>query len=692
MTSTFSYEQAFDRNIGWVTEWEQAALRGKRVAIAGMGGVGGVHFLTLTRLGIGAFNIADLDTYDIANFNRQVGATMDSIGRPKLDVMAEMALAINPELRLSRFGQGVTEANIDAFLDGADMFVDGFDFFVLGIRRRVFARCAELGIPAVPAAPIGMGTGFLAFVPGGMTFEEYFRLEGQPENEQYLRFLMGVAPRGLHRAYLVEPSRIDLAAKKGPSTGAACQLCSGVVGVAAVKLLLGRGEVKPAPYHHHFDPYLNRLAITRMPFGNAGPIQRAKLAVARRLYARAMAPRAAAAPTAPAAPALPASPLAEILDIARWAPSGDNTQPWRFEIRDEETVVVHLTTEAGRNPYDYRDGEPSILSGGMLLENMRIAASARGRAMSWSLEGGTEPYRIRVRFLPDPGIAPDPLLAQVTLRSVDRRPYLSRPLTAGEKARLAEALGPTLSLRWHEGVGLRWKLARLGAKATDIRLRAPETFRVHQKIIDWARRHSPSGIPAGAIGLDRGTLRVMRWAMQSWDRVHRLNRLTGTWAAAAQFDLAPGLGSAAFFSIGGPGPVGAEGRVPALLRAGQDIQRFWLMATRLGLAIQPGFASLIFAHYGAGDIPFTEDATLRAKARRLAGLFVDTFGRRPEELVFLGRIGQPRNRVPRPRSTRRPLGELLHGRGGEGGGGEAGPGRPAAPGAEGRVPLSAAAS
>jgi molybdopterin/thiamine biosynthesis adenylyltransferase len=51
----FRYEEAFARNIGWVTEAEQAALRGKRIAIAGAGGVGGVHLLTLARLGVGAF-------------------------------------------------------------------------------------------------------------------------------------------------------------------------------------------------------------------------------------------------------------------------------------------------------------------------------------------------------------------------------------------------------------------------------------------------------------------------------------------------------------------------------------------------------------------------------------------------------------------------------------------------------------
>ena len=76
MTSAFSYQQAYARNIGWVTHAEQSVWRGKRVAIAGLGGVGGVHLLTLARLGIGNFHVANFDTFEVANINRQVGATV----------------------------------------------------------------------------------------------------------------------------------------------------------------------------------------------------------------------------------------------------------------------------------------------------------------------------------------------------------------------------------------------------------------------------------------------------------------------------------------------------------------------------------------------------------------------------------------------------------------------------------------
>src|SRR5574338_73934 len=205
MSARFEYDEAFSRNIGWVTTKEQEALRSKRVAIAGMGGVGGGHLLTLARLGIGAFTISDFDRFDIANFNRQAGATLATIGRPKVDVLADMALQINPDLDIRRFPDGVSQDNLDDFLRDADLYVDSLDFFAFAARRATFAACRRLGIPAITAAPLGMGTAVLVFLPGGMSFEEYFCLEGCNEEEMGIRFLFGLSPGMLQRGYLVDP-------------------------------------------------------------------------------------------------------------------------------------------------------------------------------------------------------------------------------------------------------------------------------------------------------------------------------------------------------------------------------------------------------------------------------------------------------------------------------------------------------
>lgn len=281
MVSTFAYEAAFARNIGWVTEAEQRSLRGKRVAIAGMGGVGGVHLVTLSRLGIGAFNLSDFDTFDLVNFNRQAGAMMSTLGRPKVEVLAEMARDINPEADIRVFPDGVSQANLDDFLKGADLYVDGLDFFCFEARRATFAACGRLGVPAVTAAPLGLGTAFLAFLPGRMSFEEYFCLEGCDEEEMAIRFLLGLSPRMLQRPYLADASRVNLSEHRGPSTVAACQLCAGVTAAEALKILLNRGGVKAAPWGYQFDAYRNRFVTTWRPGGNRNPLQRAALAIAR---------------------------------------------------------------------------------------------------------------------------------------------------------------------------------------------------------------------------------------------------------------------------------------------------------------------------------------------------------------------------------------------------------------------------
>ncbi|WP_439535610.1 ThiF family adenylyltransferase [Methyloversatilis sp.] len=284
--SAFDYNEAFSRNLGWFTDAEQQKLRASTVAIAGLGGVGGIHLLTLARLGVGRFHIADFDTFDVANFNRQVGATMSTLGQRKLDVLAAQARDINPEVELKLFPQGVSAESPDDFLRGADIYIDGLDFFAFAARRATFAACHRLRIPAVTAAPLGMGSALLVFLPDRMSFEEYFRLEGCDETEQALRFLVGLAPAGLHRPYLVEPSRIDLAARRGPSTMIACNLCAGFAAAEGIKLLLGRGEVRPAPWGLQYDAFRNKLVRTWRPGGNNHPLQRLIMAIGRRQLAR----------------------------------------------------------------------------------------------------------------------------------------------------------------------------------------------------------------------------------------------------------------------------------------------------------------------------------------------------------------------------------------------------------------------
>lgn len=272
--ANFDYGSAFSRNIGWVTESEQLRLKNARVAIGGLGGVGGVHLLTLARLGIGKFAIADFDKFDIVNFNRQVGATVSSLGKPKLDVLRDMVRDINPEVDLRLFPDGVNDDNLEDFLTDVDVYVDGLDFFAFDARRKTFAACERKGIPVVTAAPLGLGVALLVFGPGGMPFEEYFGFEGGDEMEMAIRFLVGLSPAMLQRGYVADMSRVNLAERKGPSCIAACQLCAGVAAIETLKLVLGRKGVRLAPLGTQFDAYRMQYALTWRPWGHRNPMQR----------------------------------------------------------------------------------------------------------------------------------------------------------------------------------------------------------------------------------------------------------------------------------------------------------------------------------------------------------------------------------------------------------------------------------
>jgi molybdopterin/thiamine biosynthesis adenylyltransferase len=285
MAALWSYPEAFKRNRGLINDAEQEQLRNSRVAIAGMGGVGGAHLITLARMGVGKFTIADPDRFEVANFNRQYGATSANLGKNKAEAMADAVREINPEVDLKVMPVAIGEKNIDEFLDGANALVDGFDFFAIEARRLAFARAAQRGIWAATAGPIGFSTAWLLFDPRGMSFDDYFDLrDGMSHVEQVIAFAVGLVPAATHLRY-TDLTTASIEDRTGPSAALACQLASGVMGAEICKVLMGRGPAHAAPRYSQFDAYLGKLKTGRLWFGNRGPIQRLKRMVMARRFA-----------------------------------------------------------------------------------------------------------------------------------------------------------------------------------------------------------------------------------------------------------------------------------------------------------------------------------------------------------------------------------------------------------------------
>ena len=363
-----------------------------------------------------------------------------------------------------------------------------------------------------------------------------------------------------------------------------------------------------------------------------------------------------AAPTEPARAGDGRTVVEQILELARWAPSGDNSQPWRFEVVSDTHVVVHAFDTRRHCVYDL-EGHASQLAVGALLETMRVAASRhRRRAAVEHRSGSPEDAPVfDVRLEPAPDVAPDPLHAFVRERSVQRKPLSTRALEPAGKQRLEDALGVGFSVVWFETPAERRRLAWLAAHSAKIRLTTPEAYAVHREIIEWDARYSEERVPDRALGADALTLRSMRWALASWPRVQRMNRwFGGTLAPRLQLDLLPGLRCAAHFAVIAREP---SATLEDRLRAGAAVQRFWLTATSLGLQLQPQYTPLVFAGYARKGLAFTTVAAARRRAASVAARLAALLSpQHAERAVFLGRIGY--GPAPTARSMRLPLERL----------------------------------
>mgnify|MGYP005990835815 CR=1 FL=1 len=272
------YDTAVCRNLGLINPDEQQKLLSSRIAVAGLGGLGGINLLTLVRMGIGAFNIADLDEFSAANSNRQIGATSSTVDRKKTDVLAEMAKDIHPDLPINIFDKGVQPENVYEFLKDVDVIVDSIDFFQMNARRLLYKTARELKIPVVFAAPLGFSGTLHVFTPDSMSFDEYFDInDSMTRYDQLVAFAVGLCPRGTHWKYM-DSSKVDLTSESGPSLSSACNIASGLLTTEALCLLLDRADrsAKPVPYYTQFDPYRRIYRTGTLRFGNRGPLQRLK--------------------------------------------------------------------------------------------------------------------------------------------------------------------------------------------------------------------------------------------------------------------------------------------------------------------------------------------------------------------------------------------------------------------------------
>ncbi|WP_407278402.1 nitroreductase family protein [Aromatoleum evansii] len=349
--------------------------------------------------------------------------------------------------------------------------------------------------------------------------------------------------------------------------------------------------------------------------------------------------------------------LLKILDLARWAPSGDNTQPWRFEIVSGDHIAIHGFDTRDWCLYDF-DGHPSHMAHGALLETLRIAATGFGLDARWTIRAGcpdTAPI-YDVKLQAEPGLAPDPLFPHIETRVVQRRPMRTTPLTDVQRERLTAAPGPGFQVQFFESFAERLEVAKLLWGNAHVRLTCPEAYAVHKEIIEWGARFSKDRIPEEAVGVDPLTARLMRWVMQSRGRVEFFNSyLFGTIAPRIQLDFLPAMACAAHLLLRPDSP---PAKLVDHLAAGRAMQRLWLTVADLGLYLQPQMTPVIFRWYARAGQPLSGLPSLNSAVASLAHRFESIVGAGEQaQFAFFCRVGA--GSAPRSRSLRLDLPDLL---------------------------------
>jgi len=237
-------KEQFTRNLGIMSEEDINKLNNTSVSIAGCGCIGGFAAELLARMGVGKLVIADPDTFDVSNINRQCAATHKTVGMLKVEALNEHLLSINPDIEITMFSEGVNENNVDSFLKNADYVIDAIDYFCLPEAVALHRAARKRGLFIITAVALGFGTSTLTFSPTGMSLEEYIGIPSDCSIED----LRGITfPASSYASYLPSYATEEkitewIANKTIPTISVGQALGPGALVSQMVLHLLGRKE------------------------------------------------------------------------------------------------------------------------------------------------------------------------------------------------------------------------------------------------------------------------------------------------------------------------------------------------------------------------------------------------------------------------------------------------------------------
>ena len=174
-----SLDDRFQRTQGVLSPDAIQRLSKIHVVLAGVGGAGGQAAVDLARLGFGYLTLADFDVYERHNINRQVGCFESTLGQRKIDVVGRMCLDINPNLKLRKVPEGITEANSRQLLAASEFpapefVLEAIDIAGAAAKGHLHRACREGNVTVMTGLMLGFGASLLVFAPDAPPYEQLF--------------------------------------------------------------------------------------------------------------------------------------------------------------------------------------------------------------------------------------------------------------------------------------------------------------------------------------------------------------------------------------------------------------------------------------------------------------------------------------------------------------------------------------
>jgi len=322
--------------------------------------------------------------------------------------------------------------------------------------------------------------------------------------------------------------------------------------------------------------------------------------------------------------------IKEILNIAVWAPSGDNSQPWRFEVRNEKLYIFNIPDRD--NPILNFKQSGSYVAHGGLIENISIASPHFGYSANVSLfpDAQNKDLVASVSF-ENTDKKDHPLFNYIKQRVTNRKPYKNEVLTQEQKDILFESD----NVFFREDKAEKKIIASAASTMERIALETPAIHKLFFRGILWNKKDND----AGQGGLYIKTLespppiRVAFKFLKHWAITNIFNKI-GFSKLASKGNAGVYAKSSALYVVVMDSDTGKD-----FINAGRISQRIWLNATKLGLSVQPVTGILFLARRViAGDtgvflnshIPLIKNAYEKIKA---------TFGIGSGTIAMMFRVG-----------------------------------------------------